>query len=153
MSSENANVLLTPALEDYLETVYRLISKSGFARVRDIADTRDVRSASVIPALRRLEKLGLIKYKRREYVGLTKPGEEAARRIYSRHQILNRFFKDFLGLPPDVAERDACAVEHDLSNQTAERLARLIEFIEVCPGAEGLMARFQECDLEHPESG
>jgi DtxR family Mn-dependent transcriptional regulator len=153
MADQKANILLTPALEDYLETVYRLISKGSFARVRDIADSRGVRPASVIPALRRLEKMGLIEYERREYVGLTKSGEETARRIYSRHQILRRFFEDFLGLPAEVAENDACAAEHSLSSQTADRLVRLIEFIEVCPDAEGLIARFQECDLVNPEQG
>ena len=37
---------LTPALEDYLETIYRLVAKSGFARVRDIARARDVSPAA-----------------------------------------------------------------------------------------------------------
>jgi len=142
---------LTPALEDYLETIYRLISTSGFARVRDIAEARHVRPASVTPAMRRLERMGLIRYERREYVGLTPSGEKSARRIYSRHQILRRFFRDFLGLPSDVAEEDACATEHSLSSQTADSLARLFEFIEVCPEAEELITRFRQCALVQPD--
>jgi len=150
MAVSETGAKLTPALEDYLETIYRLVARNGFARVRDIAEARQVRPASVSPAMKRLEALGLIKYERREYVGLSPEGEETARRIYSRHQILRRFFKEFLGLPDEIAEEDACATEHSLSPETADSLVRLFEFIEVCPEAEDLIARFRKCSLVHP---
>ena len=142
---------LTPALEDYLETIYRLVGQHGFARVRDIANARHVNPASVSPALRRLDDLDLVQYERREYIGLTKDGEVAARRIYSRHQVLRRFFRDLLGLPSEVAEEDACAAEHSLSAQAADMLVRLFEFIEVCPEADDWMKRFRNCALVQPD--
>jgi len=140
---------LTPALEDYLETIYRLVSKHGFARVRDIASARNVRPASVSPAMRRLDDLGLIQYERREYVGLTATGEQAARRIYARHTVLRRFFTDILGLPADQAERNACAAEHSLTPEALDRLVRFFEYLAVCPEADDQLLRFQRCSLVH----
>ena len=49
---------LTGSLEDYLETIYLLIRDRKVARVKDIAEARDVRMASVTPAMRRLAELG-----------------------------------------------------------------------------------------------
>jgi DtxR family Mn-dependent transcriptional regulator len=138
---------LTPALEDYLETIYRLVAKAGFARVRDIASARDVRPGSVTPAMKRLDQLGLIDYQQREYVGLTPAGEVAARKIYARHQVLRRFFRNFLSLPEDVAERDACNAEHTLSPETVDALVRLFEYMEVCPEGKAYADRFKTCSL------
>ena len=54
MTSETTDLNLTAALEDYLETIYQLVRKQSFARVRDIAKARDVKAGSVSPALKRL---------------------------------------------------------------------------------------------------
>jgi len=144
-------ITLTPALEDYLETIFRLVGKSGFARVRDIAKARDVRPASVTPAVKRLDEMGLVEYQRREYVGLTEKGESAARRIYARHQVLRQFFTGILGLPPDIAERDACAAEHAMSPETLDALVRLFEYMAVCPEGVEHLQRFQRCSRVHPD--
>ena len=145
MPESAASPVLTPALEDYLETVFRLVADTGFARVRDIAEARDVRPGSVSPAMRRLEEAGLIRYEKREYVALTDAGAAAARRIYSRHRLLRRFFGTFLGLPDDIAEADACTAEHSLSEATLDRLVRLFEYIEVCPEGRDHLRHFQQC--------
>lgn len=141
---------LTPALEDYLETIFRLVGESGFARVGDIARARDVRPGSVTPAMKRLDELGLITYSQREQIGLTARGESTARRIYAKHQILTRFFRNILKLPPDIAERDGCAVEHALSPETVDQLVRLFEYMEVCPEGKEYLERFSTCPAVHP---
>ena len=45
---------ITGSLEDYLETIYRILGTSSVARVRDIAEEMDVSPASVSPAMKRL---------------------------------------------------------------------------------------------------
>jgi DtxR family Mn-dependent transcriptional regulator len=142
---------LTPALEDYLESIYQLVRATGFARVRDIAAARNVRAASVTPAMRRLDDLGLIRYERREYVVLTAQGEDAARRVYGRHQLLSRFFTAFLGLDAAEAEANACAVEHYLTPAAIDGLARYFEFVAICPDATDLVRKFRQCSLVHDE--
>ncbi|MBE0566772.1 MAG: DtxR family transcriptional regulator [Krumholzibacteria bacterium] len=145
MPANAALPALTPALEDYLESVFRLVTEHGFARVRDIAEARGVKPGSVSPAMRRLEEAGLIRYERREYVALTDTGAAAARRIYSRHRVLRRFFGTFLGLPPEIAEADACVAEHSLSAATLDRLVRLFEYMEVCPDGRDHLRHFHQC--------
>ncbi len=139
--------ILTSALEDYLETIYRLVSAHGFARVRDIAKARSVRSASVSPAMRRLDELGLIRYERREYVALTPAGEDAARKVYARHQLLTRFFQQVLGMSAETADAEACAMEHGMSPEAVDKLAWFFEYLQICPTAGQLISRFQSCSV------
>lgn len=149
MSQDEGALTLTPALEDYLETIFRLVSDHGFARVRDIAKARNVRSASVSPAMRRLDDLGLIRYERREYVALTPAGEVAARKVYARHQLLTRFFETVLGLPAVMAEEEACGMEHGMSSEAVDGLARFFEYLQLCPTAGQIIKRFRQCSVVH----
>ena len=143
---------LTDALEDYLETVFRLVSEHGFARVKEIATARDVKAGSVSPALKRLSKMGLVNYVRREYVTLTPEGEREARRIYSRHRLLTRFFGNVLQMSPEAAEEEACAMEHSLSNEAMDRLVRFFEFLAACPNeSSDFLDRFHGCSMIHDE--
>ncbi len=130
---------LSESLEDYLETILLLSSKSehAFARVRDIASARNVSAASVSSALKRLADMGLVNYVQREYITLTPKGRDAANRVYARHRILTRFFREILDLPLETAERDACSMEHSLSQQTMDRLVRFFEFLSVSPPGPG----------------
>jgi len=139
---------LTPALEDYLETIYSVLQQVPVVRVRDIANARRVRAASVTPAMQRLAGLGLIRYERREYISLTTNGEAAARRIFSRHQLLTRFFSEVLGMSEKHAEEDACAMEHSLSAEGMDRLTRFFEFLQTCPHADPIfLARMHGCPV------
>jgi DtxR family Mn-dependent transcriptional regulator len=149
MSQPTTAAELTPSLEDYLETVYELVRDRKVARVRDIAQARSVKAGSVTPAMRRLNELGLIKYGRREFIELTAEGEKQARRIYSGHQILQRFFQDFLGLPPKEAKENACAMEHSLTDEAKERFVRLYEFLTICPDGKRSLQRFRHCPEVH----
>jgi DtxR family Mn-dependent transcriptional regulator len=140
------SLTLTGALEDYLETILILVREQGFARVRDIAKARQVKSSSVSPALRRLDEMGLVKYVQREYVGLTDSGERAARRVLARHDLLTRFFLEVLQMAPEASEREACAMEHSLSPEAMDRLVRFFEFLHICPeGQLDWLKKFHCC--------
>lgn len=124
---------MSPALEDYLETIYLLVQEHGFARVKDIARARDVKAATVSVALRKLADLDLIRYERREYIALTPHGDEAGRRVFTRHRLLARFFEEVLGMPTAAASEQACAMEHSLTDDAMDRLVRFFEFVGSCP--------------------
>ncbi|MBW2276832.1 MAG: metal-dependent transcriptional regulator [Deltaproteobacteria bacterium] len=124
---------LTGSLEDYLETIYDLLREHKVARVKDIARLRCVKPGSVSPAMRRLAALGLIRYEQREFIDLTAKGEARARQVVARHQILSTFFRDILQMSPRAADKDACAMEHTLSTEAMDRLARLVEVLESDP--------------------
>ncbi len=128
-----AQTNLTPALEDYLETIYLLQQKNNEARVREIAKDRNVKASSVSLALKRLSELGLIRYEQREMIQLTDEGKIAARRVYARHVVLFQFFRDILGMDDGPAREEACGLEHALSDEGMDRFVRFFETISMCP--------------------
>ena len=131
-------------MEDYLETIYLLVQEQGFARVKDVARARDVKAASVSIALRRLAEMDLVRYERREYIALTPTGEQAGRKVFSRHRMLTRFFQEILEMDPKAAADQACAMEHSLTDETMDRFVRFFEYLDACPDA---IAGFHLCPL------
>ena len=139
---------LTHALEDYLETIQQFVDEKGFARVRDICEARGVKSGSVSPAMKRLAEMGLTHHRQGEFITLTREGEAIAQRTQARHDLLVRFFKDFLRVDYAQSEEDACAIEHHLSDASMDRLTRLFEFLQNCPeGHEDFLERFHGCPI------
>ena len=108
---------LTRSREDYLEAIYELIEKNTVARVKDIATKLNVRMPSVHTAIHELKKHGLVEQEPYGYVTLTETGTIEAKKIVERHEMICKFLS-LLGVPLDVAERDACAMEHVLSDET-----------------------------------
>lgn len=125
-------------------------SEHAFARVRDIAGARNVSAASVSSALKRLADMGLVNYVQREYITLTQKGQEAANKVYARHRLLTRFLHEILQLPMETAEKDACSMEHSLSQQTMDRLVRFFEFLNVSPaGPKNFVELFHKYLFAH----
>jgi DtxR family transcriptional regulator, Mn-dependent transcriptional regulator len=124
---------MTRSLEDYLESIYRIQARESVAKVGDIAADLGVSPASVTPAMKRLAEMGLVRYSKRRYVELTPEGEGAARRTLVRHHLLTRFLSEVLGMDPGLAERDACAMEHFLSDEALMGFAALFESTAACP--------------------
>lgn len=151
MDTEQTYSPMTESLEDYLETIYHLVCEKKVARVKDIAKDRAVSMASVSTAMHRLDELGLIVYNQREFIELTPKGEQEVRRIITRHEILRRFFSEFLQVSPDVADHDACGIEHHLSDETVDRFVRLLEFLENCPEGKEALGMFKSCHQINPE--
>ncbi len=118
---------LTPSMEDYLEAIHLLIGKQGYVRVKDIAAQLKISMPSVSGAIKILEKLGFTIHERYDRVGLTAEGSRRAREIYRRHHVLKTFFCQVLGIDPEIAEKDACAMEHSISPETLKSLARFVE--------------------------
>lgn len=133
---------MSSSLEDYLETIYLLQQQQGFARVKEIAAARDVKAASVSVALRKLAESNLVKYERREYISLTEEGEAAARRVFSRHRLLKRFFLEVLQMDDRAADEQACALEHSLTDEAMDRFVSLFEFLGNNPD---MVAEFKKC--------
>lgn len=103
-----------------------LTERNGDVRSIDIATEMGVTKPSVSIAMKNLRQAGYISMDGSGYITLEPPGLEIATRIYSRHKTLTRFFVA-LGVAPDVAARDACKIEHDLSAETYEKLVAFAE--------------------------
>jgi len=126
---------LSASLEDYLETIYHLVQENRVARVKDIAARMHVQMPSVTGALHHLAERELVNYDPYSYITLTPRGEEMARDVVRRHEVLTNFLAEFLGLDPETAERNACHMEHAIEPVVLERLTRFVEFANRCPRA------------------
>ncbi len=112
--------------EDYLESMIILKEKNGYVRSIDIAGFLGVTKPSVSNAMKRLREEGYIEMDKSGLITVTEKGMEIADKIYTRHKKLTDFFVA-LGVDPDIAEDDACKIEHDLSDETFDAICRHIE--------------------------
>ncbi len=142
MGRDSATLGLTRSLEDYIRAIYVLRRKKRVVRVKDIASFLNVKPSSVTTSLKRLATAGLVDYEKREYVDLTEEGLRVAEELSERYRNIKDFLVRVLGVPEDIAEVDACSMEHYLHPETAERLKRFIEFVSKSP--EELGPRFLE---------
>lgn len=120
---------LTPSLEDYLKSIYILSVSKREVRPSDIAELMNVKLPSVSEALKRLRAMGLIQRERYGNIIMTQQGYELAIGLLRRHQIIAHFLQDFLGLSPEQAHREACIIEHYISEETLTRLQLLAEIL------------------------
>lgn len=113
--------------EMYLKTILILCKESDFVRSVDVANRLDYSKPSVSRAVKNLLKEGAITVADNGKIELSKKGLQEALNIYDKHQTLTKIFIDILGLDPVLAERDACRVEHVISDETFESLKKLIK--------------------------
>lgn len=107
--------------EDYLEAILRLRERKGSVRSIDIANELHFSKPSVSVAMKKLRESGYIEVDGDGLITLLPPGQEVAQRIYERHRLLTEFFIR-LGVSAEVAAADACKVEHDLSEETFQKI-------------------------------
>jgi DtxR family Mn-dependent transcriptional regulator len=124
---------LTPTLEDYLETILVLSLKEKVVRVKDIARSLRVTTPSVVSALKSLLERNLIKHERYGYIELTDQGIVKAKEVDELHKLLFKLLNEFMGIDAGIAYKDACKIEHHLSEETARRIDQFIQFFEEYP--------------------
>ena len=107
--------------EDYLEAILVLYKKTGMVRSVDVARHLEVSKPSVCHAVATLRDGGFLTMDEDYFLHLTDAGLEVAEQIYEKH----RFFTERLieaGVDPETAERDACRMEHVISQKSFEHL-------------------------------
>ncbi len=112
--------------EDYLEAILKLRENHGMVRSIDIVRELGFSKPSISIAMKNLRENGYIQMDGDGYITLLPPGEEIAQRIYGRHKLLTQIFVQ-LGVSQETAAVDACKVEHDLSEETFEKIKAHIE--------------------------
>ena len=120
-SMDKRTVKLHASGEDYLETILVLQKKLGMVRSVDVARHMEVSKPSVCHAVATLRDGGFLTMDEDYFLHLTDAVREVAEQIYEKH----RFFTKMLtnaGVDPIAAERDACRIEHVISEETFERL-------------------------------
>lgn len=116
-------------VEDYLEAIVVLRDMKGSEEIRsvDLANMRNVSKASVNKALSIMREKGFVEQERYGRITLTEAGLEYGTAVWQRHQMLRNFLVDELGVAPEEANREACMMEHAISEDTVEKWRAYME--------------------------
>lgn len=114
--------------EDYLECILKLSKIRPVVRSIDIATEMHYSKPSISVAMKNLRLNGYILVDDSGFITLTDAGMEIASTIYERHLVLKKWLI-YLGVNEQVAEHDACQIEHTLSNETFEALKKHINSV------------------------
>ncbi|MCR4907968.1 MAG: metal-dependent transcriptional regulator [Lachnospiraceae bacterium] len=107
--------------EDYLESILMLHKRNGFARSVDVARQLGVTKPSVCNAMKKLRGRNLVYLNDKGYIFFTDAGKVIAERIYRKHVLLKRILTG-IGVNEETASKDACGIEHVISDETYECL-------------------------------
>ena len=114
--------------EDYLEAIVMLGgSNENAIRSVDIANKMNVSKASVNKALVALKEKGFVKQQYYGDVVLTDEGLEYGKAVFDRHRLLKKFLTQVIGISPEVAEEEACLMEHAISDNSFEKWRAYIQ--------------------------
>jgi len=113
--------------EEYLEAIYLIKLKKGTVRIKDLASALKVKPSSVISYLTKLSDKGLVKYMKGKSIELTSKGEEIAKKVYRKHKIIKEFLCKILELSEEIAEKDACYIEHGVHEETIRKMEELVK--------------------------
>ena len=115
--------------EMYLETVYLLSKKKAHVRSIDICEEMGFSKPSVSRAVSLLRSGGYLEMDKDGYLTLTEFGLEVAERMYERHELLTSLLTT-LGVPKEIAESDACKIEHHISRESFEAIKNHLDALK-----------------------
>ena len=133
---------LSRKAEDYLEAILNASSEKGYARTRDIARELGIQPPTVVEMVQKLDKIGMIVYRKYDGVTLTPEGRRIAEIIKDRHETIQMFLELFR-VPESIASKDACMMEHELTPDTIGQIRLFFTFLKENPGAANAMKNFE----------
>ena len=107
--------------QDYLESILIISKQKGNVRATDICNYFGYARATVSVFMKQLKQNGYVHIDEHNHITLTDAGREIAEEMYERHMFLTEFFKG-IGVPEDIAAKDACRVEHYVSAVTFQAM-------------------------------
>lgn len=114
---------MNKSAEDYLETI--LLLKKSIINVRsiDIVNETGYKKSSISIAMKKLKESAYITIDENGLISLTSLGEKVANKVYDRHDYLKKLFIS-IGVSKEIAEKDACKIEHYISDETFNSLKK-----------------------------
>ena len=112
--------------EDYLETILILSKRLPVVRSIDIAVEMNYSKPSISVAMKNLREKGFIEVSSAGFITLTESGLRIATKIYERHTVLSNWLIS-LGIPEETAIKDACKMEHQMSEESFNAMKQFIE--------------------------
>jgi DtxR family Mn-dependent transcriptional regulator len=140
---DSEEVMTSVRWEQYIETIDDVQREKGYAKVKDVAAALDVGLPTVTEMFGKLDEAGLINYQKWSGVTLTEAGQRMADQLREKHDTLREFLT-ILGVTEDVADADACAMEHSVSPETLDRLTTFVDFVNVPEDGPVWLRHFRE---------
>ncbi len=135
--------MTTVRWEQYIETIDGIQRTKGYAKVVDVASSLDVGLPTVTEMFQKLSEADLINYEKYSGVTLTGKGQAMADELAKKHDTLKEFLT-ILGVPEDVADDDACVMEHNVSTETLDRLHSFVNFVNLPKDGPVWLLHFRE---------
>ena len=114
-------MVIHESAEDYLEAILILKERLGMVHSIDVVNEKHFKKPSVSVAMKKLRENGYVEMDKEGFITLTEKGYEIASSVYNRHKLLTRFFVA-LGVNEQTAAADACKIEHDISEETFQKI-------------------------------
>jgi len=114
--------------EDYLKAVYVAIKKHGSCRNMDVSKYLGVSKSSACIAIKKLEQGGFVA-KDDWRILLTEKGQEIGRKLYEKDNFFADWFRE-IGVSEDIALKDACRIEHAISEETYNKIRKYLDNTE-----------------------
>lgn len=123
--------LLTPAMEDYLEMIYRNSLVKGYVRINILSELLNVQAPSATKMVQKLTMLGLLDYKRYGIIFMTESGREIGKFLLERHNIIETFLRH-LGVGDSIL-LETELIEHNITAATLQKIDSLNKFFDSDP--------------------
>ena len=136
--------LLTAAMEDYLEMIYRNIQEEGYMRMNTLSELLNVKPSSATKMVQKLTEQGLVAYKKYGIIFLTDSGKKIGEFLLRRHNILEKFLR-VVGIKENLL-KETELIEHNISVHTLRNIERFIRFVEKHPEVLSLYETFRLSD-------
>ncbi|NLO41177.1 MAG: DtxR family transcriptional regulator [Ruminiclostridium sp.] len=130
--------VLTPAMEDYLEMIYRNSLDTGLLRSNTLSGLLNVHPSSVTKMLQKLSRLGYVDYQKYGIIFLTEKGIAAGKFLYRRHQIVEEFLNFIGNCRTPLVETEL--IEHHIRPEMLGNIEMFIRFLDENPDC---IERFQ----------
>jgi DtxR family transcriptional regulator, Mn-dependent transcriptional regulator len=139
---EQNKKLLTPAMEDYLEMIYRNSLTEGYMRINTLAELLNVQASSTTRMVQKLSSLMLHDYKKYFIIFLTENGKEIGKFLLERHIIIETFLGYLGGGENTLLETEL--IEHNITASTLQKIHLFNKFFETSPEFSQKFEQFKE---------
>ncbi len=124
---------MSTSTEEYLEALYKLTQDGQPASTSAISKALNIAPASATEMMQKLAEAGWVNYSPYQGVTLTPQGYRIAEKMTRKHRLLERFLHDVLKIGKDKVHREACLMEHALSDETALAMCQALKAPDKCP--------------------
>ncbi len=114
-------MIIKESAENYLEAILMIKGQKGNVRSIDIANHLNFTKPSVSVAMKSFREEGYITMDSDGSINLTEKGMKIAAGVYERHEVIAKALIA-IGVSESVAYEDSCKIEHDISDETFEKL-------------------------------